>query len=395
MKRCTVALSALAFLLGALTGCGSSSSDSDSSEASAPKPAASGWKLNVVDGPETGEFESVACPAEGDCWATANIERAEANSGEVFHLEGEEWAHVPSPPASSLYGIACPRVTSCWAVGAFIPAGEETVSTLIEHFDGSSWKVEPSPNAPEFPESGLTGIACSTATDCWAVGDGEDFAQEPTAGGLLLVHYDGNAWSEVQAPSPQREVQTGAGHGALIECPSTTQCILLTNFGIEAGRGIAEAADIYDGDSWRSLVIPPGILFQGFSCAAVDDCQAIGGPGFDGPMSTYGFDGQVWSRPVPLPGTAEGQSVSWYSLACPVSEDCWAAGGGPISGEGSVPAVVAHLEEGRWEMPDQPEAAGELTGIACSSPASCSAVGGASASSYTPSSKPLAFQLVP
>jgi hypothetical protein len=376
-----------------LFGCGGSSSQGGPPTASESATQEGGaWRSIPTADPGSGEFSSVACPAVGDCWATANIEVEGSNSGQVFHFNGQEWERVATPgKALTLYGIACPAKTSCWAVGA-AAFGEEAISTLVEHYDGKGWSVEESPNAAGFPESGLSGIACPSATECWAAGDGEDFSQEPTAGELLLLHYTEGAWSRVSAPSPQEEEQTG--DGALLVCGSASQCILLTNFGSDGGRDNEQAGDVFDGKSWQSLSLPSGILFQAATCPAEDDCIAIGGPRFDGAMSAYRFDGKGWSQPEPLPANVGAKPVSWYAVTCPGRSECWAAGGQPIAGA-TFPAVVAHFQKGAWEVPPQPEEPGELTGISCPTAASCMAVGGASVSQYDASTMPLAIGLSP
>lgn len=378
-----------------LTGCGGGASQrgaspSTSGEAAAQQPGV--WQGIGAADAGAGEFSDVACPESGDCWATANIDQGEANSGQVFHYEGHEWEQVPTPgKALTLYGIACPASSSCWAVGA-ASSGGEGISTLVEHFDGKRWSIEESPNAEGFPESGLSGIVCPSAAECWAAGDGEDFSAEPTSGELLLLRYTGGAWSRVSAPSPQEEEQTG--DGALLACGSVSQCILLTNFGSEGGRGNEQSGDVFDGRSWQSLSVPPGILFQAATCPAENDCIAVGGARFDGPVSAYRFDGKVWSQPEPLPARVGAKPVSWYALSCPDRSECWAAGGQPIAGA-TFPAVVAHFQSGAWELPAQPEEPGELTGISCSAAASCMAVGGASVSHYDASAMPLAIGLSP
>lgn len=376
-----------------MAGCGGGASQSEvstSGEAAAQEPGA--WRAISAPDAGSGEFSDVACPESGDCWATANIDQGEANSGQIFHYEGHEWERVPTPgKALTLYGIACPTTASCWAVGATAFGGEQ-ISTLIEHFDGKRWSLEESQNADGFPESGLSGIACPSATECWAAGDGEDFSADPTAGELLLLHYTGGAWSRVSAPSPQEEEQTG--DGALLACGSVSQCILLTNFGSEGGRGNEQAGDVFDGSSWQSLSVPPGVLFQAATCPAESDCIAIGGSRFDGPMSAYRFDGKAWSQPDPLPAKVGAKPVSWYAVSCPGRSECWAAGGQPIAGA-TFPAAVAHYQQGAWELPLQPEEPGELTGVSCSAAASCMAVGGASVSHYDASAMPLAIGLSP
>jgi len=92
-----------------------------------------------------------------------------------------------------------------WAVGysATNPPEQSFRVTLIEHWNGSSWSVIPSPN-PTPPLSGgpvsneLYGVAAVSANNVWAVGTSQDFG----AGKTLIEHWNGSSWSTVTAPSP-------------------------------------------------------------------------------------------------------------------------------------------------------------------------------------------------
>jgi hypothetical protein len=331
----------------------------------------------------SGEFDRVVCPAARECWAIANLDVAGNSAAQVFHLSGGQWTRASSPAASSLYGIACPSTTDCWAVGAQVPTGSQNALALIEHFDGQSWRAVSSPNAPGFPESGLSGIACSSSQSCWAVGEGDDPSQNPTTGHMLLLHYDGQSWTIATAPSGQQEQQSG--NGAYVDCPSAEQCILLYNYGTSGGQSDAEDGAIYDGRSWRRLPVPAGILLQGASCPRTNDCYAIGGTDFNGPGRTeslYHFDGSGWTHGPQLPAT---DGVSWSALGCaPGTDDCWAGGGGPVTQGDTVPVVLAHLMGGSWAVANSPQIIGELQDIFCRAAGSCVAVGDRSASTNAP-----------
>lgn len=390
---------ALVFGAIALAGCGGGSSKASAGEAStsggadAPAEAApqgsGAWRPLPLGERAAGEFASVACPAAGDCWATANLNRG---GGQIFHFDGKEWQRTPTPTeALTLYGLACPSQASCWAVGA-VASGGESISTLIEHYDGRKWTVEESPDAEGFPESGLMGIVCPGEGECWAAGNGQDFSQEPTSGELLLLRLADGSWSRVAAPSPEEEELTG--DGPLLACGSPSRCMLLTNFGAQGGIANEQSGDIFEGHDWRSLALPPGIFFQALACPGPDECIALGGPRYDGAMSAYRYDGKAWSAPEPLPAGSGESVMSWYSLSCPAGSECWAAGGQPITGA-ATPAVVTRFHDGGWSVPAQLGEAGELTAISCVAADSCLTVGGASASPNSPESEPLALALSP
>lgn len=263
---------------------------------------------------------------------------------------------------------------------------------LVEHYDGTAWKVQPSPPAAEFPESGLTAISCPSSTECWAAGEGQDFNREPSTGGLLVSHFDGTTWSRAEVPSVERGAQ--GGNSNLLDCPSVDRCILLTNFDVAQGEYLTEGGAIFDGRTWRNLPVPGGVLFQALSCSGAHTCYAIGGENFYGPESAYQFDGKAWRSLGELPTGAPEEEGGWVALECRVSAQCITGGGGDVEVP-TGPAAIASLHGGGWKLQALPDVSGGVTDISCATTTSCVAVGGEAVGSTAPRSKPLAFRLGP
>jgi hypothetical protein len=64
---------------------------------------------------------------------------------------------------------------------------------VIEHWDGTSWSVVPSPNPNPQGNNSLVAIAAVNANDIWAVGH--------QLLGPFTEHWDGTSWSIVATPS--------------------------------------------------------------------------------------------------------------------------------------------------------------------------------------------------
>jgi len=87
------------------------------------------------------------------------------------------------------------------------PPGQFQVptKTLVEHYDGNSWKVVPSPNvgpASQYQSNRLLGITAVSPTDIWAFGSyfaANGSGQQRT----LLLHWDGSTWTLEPSPSPK------------------------------------------------------------------------------------------------------------------------------------------------------------------------------------------------
>jgi len=138
-------------------------------------------------------------------------------------------SHSPLP--SILSGVACASSTDCWAVGTY-KTGTST-RTLIEQNTGSGWKIVSSPRVGS--ADGLGAVTCLGAQGCWAVGD---YGSETGSVEPLIEHNSGNGWTVVRSPTPE-----GGGQKALssVSCADANDCWAVGNTGIEQ----------YAGGTWR------------------------------------------------------------------------------------------------------------------------------------------------
>jgi hypothetical protein len=96
--------------------------------------------------------------------------------------------------SDSLHGIAAIASDDIWAVGT--QEGGDS-STLIEHWDGTSWMVVPS-HSPPMTDGYLDAVAGAGADDVWAAG--YSYGADSYDPGLL-EHWDGSSWSIVDGPA--------------------------------------------------------------------------------------------------------------------------------------------------------------------------------------------------
>lgn len=100
----------------------------------------------------------------------------------------------PSPNYDVLYGVTVLGPSSAWAVGRHSDA------TLIEHWNGTSWKEMSSRN-PSHIDS-LSGVAATSADDIWAVGLYTGGSGNGTDDQTLIEHWNGTKWAQVPSPNP-------------------------------------------------------------------------------------------------------------------------------------------------------------------------------------------------
>jgi hypothetical protein len=109
---------------------------------------------------------------------------------------------VPTPNAfkgrprnSRLSAVSGSSSSNIWAVGNYQsgPTRLDT-STLVEHWDGTRWQVQPSPNGPPAAQSdrGLGAVAALSPTSALAVGSYEAGTVLP-----LTERWNGVRWTTV------------------------------------------------------------------------------------------------------------------------------------------------------------------------------------------------------
>ncbi|HTT63428.1 MAG TPA: hypothetical protein VMG35_16345 [Bryobacteraceae bacterium] len=131
----------------------------------------------------------------------------------VMHYDGISWKTVASPSvgngANQLNGVVALAPDNVWAVGFSTPVAppkEAPTLTLIEHWDGAGWTVVPSPNVgPKsiYQSNRLLGITAVSASDIWAFGS-FFLANGSENQKTLLLHWDGNVWSIEPSPNPTK-----------------------------------------------------------------------------------------------------------------------------------------------------------------------------------------------
>ena len=114
----------------------------------------------------------------------------------VEHWNGKAWKVQPSQnPGGSGKGDRLSSVTAtssanAWAVGSYVKNSTSPSRTLIEHWSGKAWKVQPSPNAGSSGDAnGLSGVAATSSANAWAVGNYGGTADPP-----LVERWNGKAW---------------------------------------------------------------------------------------------------------------------------------------------------------------------------------------------------------
>lgn len=309
--------------------------------------APTGW--SIVTSPntsstETNLLDAVTCTSASDCWAAGHYITDEGMQQTLIqHWNGTSWSIVPSPNTGAtqhnvLKSVTCASTSDCWAVGYHDSGG--VAQTLIERWNGISWSIIASPNKGTLANQ-LESVTCASAADCWAVGAyvyaTGDPVFKPTAFGTLIERWDGTSWSIV--PSPDAKVP-----GCFPFPPSS--CTPLDN------------------------------LLRDVTCPSATECWAVGSGGISALIERW--DGASWQI-ADAPDNGE-STFSLQSVTCTSAMDCWAIGVQyePGSNDEFPQTLILRWNGTGWSIvpSPNPSEASFLVDIACASPSECWAVGG-------------------
>lgn len=325
-----------------------------------------GWLFHAVPEPAAGsELLGVSCVKASLCIAVGDAPAGEGTTPLAESWNGSSWTalSIPGPAGATfaeLDAVSCTSASRCVAVGDKETKGKQTV--LAELWNGSSWKITPTPNPPGRPQSGLSGISCPARGKCFAVGRSE----KNDSSRALAEVWNGSRWAIQTAPSPARDSLSA------VSCQSVTSCLAV-------GSRLSER---WNGKSW-SLVKnarPPGSAadLNAVSCTKAGPCYAVGGNSVGGADHAVAelWNGTMWSvQNVPL--TTASKASTLFGVSCPTPVNCTAAGlyADPLNGE----RPLAEDFSIRWQdvspMPFNGVSGTSLNGVSCVSPRACLAVG--------------------
>ena len=150
-----------------------------------------------IPGPR-GTLDGVAAVSGSDAWAVGYSGTPRRQRSLIAHWNGASWTVVPSPNVGSsrLNGISAVSATDVWAVG--LTYSGRHARTLIEHWNGSSWKRVPSPSPGAYPE--LASVSAASSKNAWAVGD--TYTGIGASWHTVIERWNGSSWKRVASPTP-------------------------------------------------------------------------------------------------------------------------------------------------------------------------------------------------
>jgi hypothetical protein len=275
------------------------------------------WEVQAA--PSPGRFtvlSSVSCLSVTDCTAfgsTSTGNGGTATGGPLAeHWDGTTWTIEPTvdPPsaAAEFDGGTCITPDNCTAVGAYLPPNASKYLTLAEHWDGTSWAIQPTPNVvgSETTEAVLEAVSCPSAIACTAVGQagyrGKGYA-------MLVERWNGTRWFRqlVTVPSGDQSLDS-------VSCPTAFRCFAVGNGSVGA------AAEYWNGTSWTAQAVPAALSYlAGVTCRSIANCTAVGSPG------AAQWDGTSWTFQA-TPNPTGHTNWTLDAVSCTSATACTAVG---------------------------------------------------------------------
>lgn len=359
------------------------------------QPAGAAWSPQSVtqkQGP-SGNLSAVSCPTSSSCMAVGYY--VDPTGRQQLFTEawgGSSWARkVVSPPSgavqSRLTGVSCTAATECTAVGSY-GTYEGDQKPLIKRWDGSSWTTQAAPVPPGTTLAYLEGVSCTTATSCTAVGA---YGTSSVKSATFFARWNGTSWTRKASPNPSGAVRSQL-HG--VSCSGTT-CIAVGDFSQADTAPNQLFAQRFNGTSWavQPIAVPDGTQganLRSVSCTSATACTAVGGYATqssraaepDNPLIAR-WDGSSWTQqPAAPPNTYVFGYTALGSVSCASATSCTAVGAKPYAGTGMAP-LVQHWDGTSWSVQYASTPAGSidawLYGVSCLT-SGCTAVGGSTTS---------------
>lgn len=286
---------------------------------------------------------------------------------------------IVPPPATttdtSLSGVSCSAANACTAVGSYSTADD--TKTLIERWDGVGWTLQTTPSAGRF--SFLNAVSCPSATACIAVG----YVGTATGFQTSALGWTGTQWKIEPTPNP-----AGATFSQLtaVSCTSATACTAVGDYSTSTGAALT-LAERWNGATWIIQDTPnpstTSNALGGVSCTSSTVCFATGSHEAYTSTTSLGtvplaerWNGSGWSiQSIPSPPGANTSGVG--NVSCTSASACTAVGAYTNNAGGAT--LAEYWNGASWSIETTanpvPGAFASLSGVSCPSALACTAVG--------------------
>jgi hypothetical protein len=284
-------------------------------------------KLPEPTGFDRGELYTVSCPTAAFCSAVGDYDNSTgAQLMLAENWNGKAWAVAATPAPADYYGqalqgVACPSATACYAVGTYFKGSGQEV-TIAEYWNGKTWATQTTPSGT--PKD-LWGVSCSSTSSCLAVGYYSKGASNELA---LAEDWNGKVWGSQTAPDPKGSQGT---YLSTISCVSAKACAAVGNY--QGSSGLLGASEIWNGKTWAVAATPAPAsgdsdTLNTVSCISATACTAVGFSQDSAGNNTViveSWNGKSWAAETAVEPTSA-TSATLQGISCASATACMATG---------------------------------------------------------------------
>ena len=321
---------------------------------------------------------SVTTPSQYRGGTTSTLAERWVNG--QWSIQGTPNPHLPGPDPNpqvtvKLAAISCSSLRACTAVGSSdsLAPGDDNIDDhselLVERWNGTRWVGQTAPQPPFNPATqayndrpAFSGVSCGSPTMCIAVGPVSNVPDpqllNPSVQTTLAERWNGRVW---QIQDTANGVGTSGGNLKSVSCPAATTCFAVG--GSDPPASTPPLAERWDGVGWTIMPTPAKGALDAIACTSAHNCTAVGG-GLIEHWNGSAWTSQSWPK-------ASAPYINAISVSCPSATFCAAIGAWSVAG---VPSLVAIWSGTKWTIQDT-RPGGYLDAISCTSRTFCQTVG--------------------
>ena len=265
-------------------------------------------------------------------------------------------AGAPRTVADNLSAVAAVSASDAWAVGVWHD-GIGAEQTLIEHWNGSQWRIVGSPDpAGGLADNELNAVAVTSGSSAWAVGEFWNGANwQPQ-----IQQWNGTSWRLVKTPDPGGHAARDILNGVTATSPSSAWAVGQYTVGSTQRALILH----WNGRAWAQATSPDpggtnGTYLTAVTAVSPSSVWAVGvyWTATTGKTLVLHWNGKAW-RQVASPnsgGTSPNGGLA--GVASGSTSSAWAAGS-YVSGPEVTQTLTEHWNGRRWRVVASPDPGG-------------------------------------
>ena len=328
------------------------------------------------------DLNTDSCPATTFCMAVGNYDLSGHVPGLSEVLSAGTWIVKPVPSPSRGVNVfanevSCSSASSCLFVGQHWAGSNGPGTNLAEAWNGSSWRIVTAAGPAGTSFSSLNDVACPTSKFCLVVGDAGTSASRYHDLAYTWTH--GTNWRRISVPNPAHARNSELSG---LDCSGAAHCMAVGNYTSATGRYLPFAARWTNG-RWRILTVPAirgqvQMNFQGISCPTAGECVAAGSTVDNTRQGYYHAFAERWSGGAWHLSTLRRAPSVFLGVSCPAAGRCFASGYTFPSLTGYAHQLIETWNGRSWTTQQPAQTAGlggVLEHVSCASATFCETVG--------------------